>query len=337
MKRIRYILRRIKGFQFGNMLRIVNKIHQKTGKSRLLTLLDIIYCVYKHGSGYYDYFEFEFYLLNNDERKTYVTAMKNNAIIKEYNDPAFVAVYDDKRLFNERFRAYVKRDFIDLESCSKEDFMNFCRDRKEICAKIPQSNGGYGVDIYRCEDLDHLYETVKAKKEVLIEEKIQQHPDLNVLYGGSVNTLRLVTFLKDDGEAVVLNSVFKIGNSGNVDNFSSGGMYTFVDQNGVVMIDAIDEEGNVYKNHPQTGQLIKCFRVPCYQEAVSMVCKAIKEIPQVRYVGFDVAVGKDGPLIVEGNSYCGNYEMKPSVSGIRQGRLTVYREYMPMFENYLEK
>ena len=65
-----------------------------------------------------------------------------------------------------------------------------------------------------------------------MEEFVQQHKDMDKLYSGSVNTLRMFTMYTDKGH--YLQGVLKFGNGGNVDNFSSGGMYTFVDNEGVV-------------------------------------------------------------------------------------------------------
>ena len=34
-----------------------------------------------------------------------------------------------------------------------------------------------------------------------------------------------------------------------------------------------------------------------------MALKAALEVPEVRYVGWDIAITKDGPVIMEGNEY----------------------------------
>ena len=97
-----------------------------------------------------------------------------------------------------------------------------------------------------------MYEGLKKKKQNLIETFITQHPDMNVLYDRSVNTMRMFTFCKD-GKGCFLQAILKIGNGGVVDNFSSGGMYTFVEDNGVVEVPAIDKEDKLYEKHPITG------------------------------------------------------------------------------------
>ena len=89
---------------------------------------------------------------------------------------------------------------------------------------------GKGVEKYNYNNvlnIKELYEKLVFNNQLLIEECIDQHKDMNKLYDKSVNTMRMFTFYKD-GESFFLQAVLKIGNGGVVDNFSSGGMYTFV-------------------------------------------------------------------------------------------------------------
>ena len=90
-------------------------------------------------------------------------------------------------------------------------------------------------------DKDALYENILASKSTLCEECIKQHDEINKLYKDSVNTLRLFTFITDQNDVVILNSIFKIGNGGVTDNFSSGSMYTFLNEEGKIIAPAIDQ------------------------------------------------------------------------------------------------
>ena len=186
-----------------------------------------------------------------------------------------------------------------------------------------------GIDIYNeLNDLESLYQELLEKKQFLVENKIQQHSKMNELYDKSINTLRMISFLKDDGEVVILNTILRIGNGGSVDNFSSGGMYSFVDDDGTVLIPAIDEEGKIFEIHPISKTKIVGFQIPNFDKVKDFVKEIAKVVPEVRYVGWDIAVGEEEPILVEGNEYSGVFQMKPSLSHKKEGLLLKYRKYM---------
>lgn len=326
MNKIKYILRCIKTLNYKSMIKIAKKISKENHKLLIFTLIDMIYCGFKYGAGYYDYQEFEFYNLNKEERKTYLTRTKNNLIIKTYNKKEDFNILDDKILFNEIFNEYIKRDYLKVDTF--EEFKKFTDKHKEFIAKPINGEGGKGIMKYEVDDnIESLYNVIKSLKQDLIEEVIVQHPEINKLYSGSVNTLRLFTF--NDGEnTYILNSVFKIGNGGCTDNFSSGSMYTFVNDRGIIIVPAIDQQDNIYEDHPITQKKIIGFKVPYYKEACEMVKEASDLSPTIKYIGWDVAITPDGPVIIEGNSFPGVFQIKPSLSKTKEGLIPKYKKYM---------
>jgi len=333
MNKIKYILKRIKNVQWKNMFLIAKKVSKKTKKNVFLILVDMIHCVSSYGAGYMDYFEFEFYLLNKKERQTFLTSVLNNKIISKYNNKDYFEKFSNKILFNQIFKEYLHHDFIDIQNSSLKEFQDFCKNKEAIVGKVVDSCGGHGIDIYQVSDFSSIKELMNHllnKKQYLVEEKIIQHESMNQLYDKSINTLRVITFLTDDGEVVILNVVLRIGNGGNVDNFSSGGMYTFVSLDGEVLIPAIDEAGNIYEVHPKTGTTIKGFQVPLFDEVKTFVCELALVVKEMRYIGWDIAIGKNGPILIEGNEYSGVFQMKPSLSHKKEGLLPTYQKYMDL-------
>ena len=153
---------------------------------------------------------------------------------------------------------------------------------------------------------------------------------MNSLYSNSVNTMRMFTFYKN-GESDFLQAVLKIGNGGVVDNFSSGGMYTYVSSEGTVYVEAIDRADNIYSIHPYSGKQIVGFKVPQFYEAVELVKECAKVIPEIQYVGWDVAISENGPVIVEGNCFPGVYQVKPSLANKKEGLIPEYNKIMKIF------
>ena len=330
MKKIKYMIERIIKLDYKNMFKITKSISKKAQKNYFFILFDIICCGFKYGAGYYDYQEFEFYNLSKDERKTYLTRRKNNEIVSKYNSKDSFYKFEDKIKFNEIFNSYLKRDYLYLDGKTFDEFFCFFKKHNIIIVKPIDASGGEGIEKFTFESEEKtkkLYKNLIKNKQLLIEEVIVQHSDMNKLYEKSVNTLRMFTFYKD-GKTYFLQAVLKIGNGGVIDNFSNGGMYTFVNDDGIVFAPAIDRSDNIYEVHPISKMPIVGFKVPMFKEAVNLVKECAKVVPEIGYVGWDVAISENGPVIVEGNCFPGVYQVKPSFVNKKEGLLPKYNKIM---------
>lgn len=330
LAKLNYLLARLIKLNYFNMFKIAKSVSVKADKPYVYILADMVRCGLKYQAGYYDYQEFEFYNIDKDKRSTYLTRGKNNAIIKKYNNKNYFHIFNDKIEFNKTFSEYLNRDWLDMKTASIEEFKKFVKKNPDIIAKIIDGEGGNGIEKYSVSsdsDIDGIYNEIKSKKQYLVEAFIKQHKDLNELYSKSVNTMRMFTFCKD-GEGCFLQAVLKMGNGGVVDNFSNGGMYTFVDDNGVVTVPAIDENDTLYTKHPLTQKDIIGFKVPMFHEAVELVKKASAIVPQVAYVGWDVAISENGPVIIEGNCFPGVFQKRASFNSDGVGLIPTYQKYM---------
>lgn len=328
MKKIKFLLRIFNFNSLKTLFRISKEINIKSKKNKFITIIDMIYCGIVYGTAFHDYQEFEFYLLNKKQRKTYLTRAINNKIVKTFNDKEYWYIFNNKVEFNKIFKDFIKRDTINLDTSSLKDFKKFLTNKDRIIVKPINGEGGVGISIIslKNKNIDKLYNELKKNKSLLIEEVIIQHDELNKLYDKSVNSLRMFTF--NNGEAHFLQAILKIGNGGIVDNFSSGGMYTFVDKEGIVMTEAIDKNDDIHKIHPISKCEIVGFKVPFFNEAVELVKKASFKVKEVGYVGWDVAITNEGPVIIEGNCYPGVFQIKPSLTKDKTGILPKYKKIM---------
>ncbi len=329
MGNIKFIIQRLKRINIQRFLKVVKKIQKINNKSTFYIIFDIIISSIICGSGYMDYFEFEFHLLTMKQRKTYITGSINNKIVKIYNKKEYRYKFSNKLEFNNKFRDYLGREFLFLND-NYNEFIDFTKSKKEIIVKPIEGCGGVNIEIIKIGKNTYykkLYNELISKNQLLIEEVINQHKNMSLLYGGSVNTLRIISF-KTDEEVVVLKTILKIGNGKRVDNFSNGGMYTFVNDRGFVFVPAIDEDGNVFYEHPISKVKIIDFKIPYYDEVVKLVKEVSLKIPQIRYVGWDIAITPHGPIIVEGNEYSGIFQVKPSISNIKTGDLPNFKKYI---------
>lgn len=332
MKKTKYLLRAILNIDIAKMFRLVKLISKQSRKNIFYVIFDVIRCGIKYQAGYHDYLEFEFYNLNKEERKTYITRGINNQIVHKFNKKEEWYKFDDKVIFQQLFNEYTKRAFLYLDN-NLAEFEEFFKRNKVIIVKPKDGEGGEGVEklVYESNiNISKLYTKLVSNNQLLVEECIVQHEKMNELYDGSVNTIRMFTFIKDENTHF-LGAVLKLGNGGIIDNFAGGGMYTILDDTGKIVYKAIDKDDNTFDVHPITKKSIIGFEVPMFQEAVDLVCNAAKVIPEVGYVGWDVAISKDGPLIIEGNCYPGVFQTKPSLKKDKTGALPKYNAVMKLY------
>lgn len=311
MPSIKYLAKRVFNMDYKNMLKKINNIHKKTNKGRIAIFNDMRKCAVKYGAGYSDYDLFEMYNLSEDERDTYITRGRNNELVKKYNNPEYNHIFRNKAEFNRTFKEYIKRDFIEVNSASKEELKKFLKKHPIFMAKPVTGTCGKGIEKIDIKDYANLDEVIayltKEGMNYELEELIIQCDEVNKIYDGSINTVRIVTILDDENIPHVICAYFRIGNGKYVDNFNSGGMVAPVDENkGIVIDKAIDKEKNLYANHPATKAQIKGFKFPEWESAIKLVKEASFKIPEMRYIGWDVCFSSNGPVLVEGNEYPGH-------------------------------
>jgi len=304
-----YVLRRVFSMNSRGMFEKIKEVNEKSGKSKVVIFLDMIYCGFKYQAGYMDYALFEMYNLNKAQRKTVVTRGINNSFIKRFNNPEYTCIFDDKRKFNKAFSDFINREWIDLEKTDRAEFEGFILKHPEFIAKPFNGMCGKGIEKLTASEFNSS-EEIKAylisKNLMLLEEVITQHPVMSELHPYCVNTCRVITLLKD-GKANVVAAYLRIGNGKHVDNFNSGGMVVPVEEDrGEVQFPAINKKGELFETHPITNVAIKGFKVPMWHEAVNLVKRASSVVPQVGLVGWDVALTEKGPLIIEGNDFPGH-------------------------------
>ncbi len=158
-----------------------------------------------------------------------------------------------------------------------------------------------GVEYTVNEFVSH-YSNVTA----LIELCQEQHKDLAALNTTSLNTIRFITIMnQDDFDIQILASSLRIGSSISscTDNAGSGGLSVSLNESGV-----LSEIGKYYKQfgtittvHPISGIVFAGYVVPMYDEVIALAKKAHSAIPQIKSIGWDIAISPNGPVLIEGN------------------------------------
>lgn len=328
MSKIGYVLKRIKGMDFGKFFKTVKDVHERSGKPSIAIFFDMIGCGFKYQAGYMDYQLFEMYKMNSKERKTIITRGVNNEIQKRFNDPEYLKFFRDKVLFNQKFSKYLKRDWICLEDDNLEEFKRFLSDKKEIMVKPSSGSCGQGIEklVVSEYDPEELFRKLLSENRRLVEEVATQCEEIGKLHPSSINTLRVVTLNKK-----VVVAFLRIGNKGYVvDNFNHEGLAAPIDiEDGIIKYKAIDKEHNEYDTHPYTNEKIVGKQIPMWREVVELCEEAAHVVPQIGYTGWDVCLRDDGPILIEGNEFPGHdiYQLPPHRDG-NTGLLPLFKKAM---------
>ncbi len=142
----------------------------------------------------------------------------------------------------------------------------------------------------------------------LFQETIKQHPDMDKLNPSCLNTLRIDTFINPDGNIEIGSAYLRMSiSNSHIDNISSGGC-----QVGVILLTGklkkygyslIQTAGmEIFTAHPVTKVVFEDFSIPYFPEVIELVKKTARLMPGLRLIGWDVAIGKSGPILIEGNS-----------------------------------
>lgn len=162
-----------------------------------------------------------------------------------------------------------------------------------------QQQRSYSVDDY------YTALGVSANGGFLVEQYFEQHPEVKKFNPGSVNTLRIMLYQPAGKAPRCLGVFIKFGREGSiVDNGSQGGLLAKINIATSTMhagTYAFDRE-YCFKQHPDTGVLIEGAIVPFLAEAIALASEAIQVFPGMNYGGMDVAIGVDGPVIIELNA-----------------------------------
>ena len=182
---------------------------------------------------------------------------------------------------------------------------------------IKRTYGSYGGDsVYKFfryqltsdAELISMSYTEIIKAGFLFQETVKQHPALNALNPSCLNTIRFDTFIDKNGTIEIMSGFLRMSISNqHVDNISSGGCLVGIDlDTGKLKKDgysSITKFGvKVLTVHPITNIVFENFNIPYFAQAKQLVIYSARFMPGLRLIGWDVAIGESGPVIIEGNS-----------------------------------
>lgn len=231
-------------------------------------------------------------------------------INKGINTPKILGVVKEGQLYDVNWKPIVY-----------EDLLEYSKER--LFFKPINGRGGNGIRTYHSDLQIGLMEFLASLDKDLIyilQKAITQRDDFAEINPSSVNTLRVIT-QNVDGAATVRACVLRCGRNGSsVDNSDQGGLSVAIDvESGHFHASAISEHGaSVYEEHPDTHIKFADRVVNEWPKIRSLVEKYASQFPEIKEIGWDVAVTPSGISVIEMNLGFGLDHLQVTCGGMRR-------------------
>lgn len=275
---------------------------------RLRLASEIDYLNLKYGFFLKEYFLYGLENKSFEEAEAFIANARRKTYLRRLNTPRGFIICRNKATSYAHLSPLYKRDIVEVSG--EDDFdkaADFIRRHPDFVFKPLDSSFGEGISRIRAEsraDADRIAAELIKKEPFILEETIIADERIRALHPASINTIRVTTYIDDNGSVKIHLPFFKIGQKDSfVDNGGSGGIFALIDAaSGTVISNGKDENNRVYEKHPDTGVPIRGFQVPEWESLKAFAEEAARMFPDVRYAGWDMALSGDrGWLVVEVN------------------------------------
>lgn len=138
------------------------------------------------------------------------------------------------------------------------------------------------------------------KRNCIVQPILRNHPDLVCLSDGTLTDLRIVTGIDPDGEVHLITHDITLPWGGFANRPYS--VIGKLNDDGHI-VRALYTNGEPVVLHPETGAIFADAVIPFWREARELVQQAHrKAFPRFVFLGWDVAITAEGPVLIETNS-----------------------------------
>ena len=307
-------------------------------KNLIFVLYDYLRWVKKRGLSFEEYYQFEFENQTKEFKTSFLGVNEQRFYLDLLNPKKYYSVARNKyfsHLFLEA--AGIKRKATlycyympegkiatDLVGFDYKTVFSILRSKNVSQCVLKTTESSHGDSVYiikRIEYLDNdcvLYrfdgkQLVLSKLlsdiPLIFESVVEQSEQFKRFNESSVNTVRFMTTLYPDGEARIIATFIKIGRQGScVDNAGGGGnVDAAVDVDSGQIHDVIRFDGwgkiTPITHHPDNGNLIDGVYIENWEDIKREVIKMQQSFPYIKAAGWDIAITKNGPIIIEVNDF----------------------------------
>lgn len=265
---------------------------------------DIIFSLIYYQMTPEEYFRYDFEALSDAGRYEYVSTRESDRIFYKNNSGA-MDLERNKYGTYLKFKPYFGRKLIYIKSKDDWDvFANFVKKAGSVVIKPTNLSGGRGVHRFDYSDdfsLQQEFNTIMSNNsKTVVEELIHQSPLMAKFHEGSVNTVRVVTYL-NNGKLRILAASVRMGMG---DSFVDNGcLSSSVDwETGIITsLGRSAHSPGKYLLHPDTNVQILGNIIPMWKELQSLVYQLPYVYPEQKITGWDLALTDNGWIMIESN------------------------------------
>jgi len=153
-------------------------------------------------------------------------------------------------------------------------------------------------------DVFITYVTGLTREGYLFQKVVEPDPKLVQVLGGGLSAVRLLVLLGENGPQVE-SAVLKMPREGSVaDNYWRGNLLGALDkETGIIrrVVTGIGEALKEVARHPDTDRPVAGVAIPHWVDLVALARSAAAMFPGIRTQSWDIALGGDGPTLMELN------------------------------------
>lgn len=305
---------KLKYVKFKDVIKSSKSLSKKLNKSSFKLFIDIYKSAFKYGSSVLDYVNFEFYLLNDDERGNYLTQFYYDKILNKYYSRDIEARFNDKIKFYNLFKDFLYRDFLDLRNVTFKDFKDFIINKEKVVVRKIDGSDTQVISIDKSKlkneyNVLKIYNNIMKNEHFIVEDYLLLDKDKSIYS----DNIRVSCFINESGVFNVLGVILKNGDKLAKVSCEGEVITSFIDSNDVV-------------SHKD----IIGFKIPNYDNLVKFVNSLMLKISNLNYANFDIAVVGDKFVFVDINVDVKPYQPKYSVGNVKNGDLDIYKKYMDL-------
>ena len=298
-----YFLRKTK---WRKLLSDLKYISQKNNQSQAGLFIDVIKSSFIYGTSFHEYFYYSFYEKSHLQRQTYVTTAWMYEFQLRMNPKNTRSLVEDKLLFLNNYSELIGRAWFDINKSTEDELESFLHGKTKVVLKNSKGQAGQNIKIINLEEYtpSALRSFASQNHFDLMEEYVYQHKSLMSLSPDSLNTLRIITQINNLDQVEIIGTILRLGIGQETDNLSTGGIACPIDPvNGIVSGPGIsfDITKEDYYVHPINKKPLIGFKIPFWEESISLVKKAALMYPVNKSIGWDIAITDKGPILIEGN------------------------------------